>query len=107
MLRRYALDTQRSRKLEPRWVGPYLLSSLSENQRSGRLRTLRDDKEIGRRRINNMKLYVPREEAVMQGETWMEKTRRGIMIDRKWKKVKDDWQPSNHEVDPVDNRQPQ
>lgn len=102
LLRRYALDTQRSRKLEPRWVGPYLLSSMSENQRSGKLRTLHGDKEIGRHHINNMKLYVPREEAVMQDETWMEKTKRGITIDKTWKKVKDDWQPSDHELDPVE-----
>lgn len=102
LLRRYALDTQRSKKLEPRWIGPYLLSSLSENKRSARLRTVHGDAEIGRHHINNMKLYVPREEAVMQDETWMEKTERGLTVTKKWKKVKDDWQPSDHELEPVE-----
>ncbi|KAI9884385.1 MAG: Platinum sensitivity protein [Watsoniomyces obsoletus] len=66
--RRLELDTQRGRKLEPRWEGPYVLSHINYHGRSGVLSAVHEQKIVGRYHINDMKLFVPRERNLIQNE---------------------------------------
>lgn len=79
LLRRYRLDTQKGKKLEPRWIGPYILESLSPNGRSGWLKSLHTEANIGRHHLNNLKLYLAREDS-----EWMNQARRTQEMEQRW-----------------------
>lgn len=57
LLRQYALDTQKGRKLEPRWQGPYKVQSQTRNGQSLNLTDLQSDQSIGRHHVDNCKVY--------------------------------------------------
>lgn len=63
LLRRLELDNQKGRKLEPRWEGPYLLDKMNYHRRSGILKSLHGEREVGRYHVNDMKLFVGRKGA--------------------------------------------
>lgn len=58
-LRRDRLDTQKSKKLEPRWLGPFLLKTMSKNRRSAMLWTVDTGLEVGVHHVNKMAVYFP------------------------------------------------
>ena len=53
LLRRYSLDTQKGKNLEPRWVGPYTIERLARNKRSAVIRSVTGGK-ASRHHINNL-----------------------------------------------------
>lgn len=61
LLRRFIVDKERGRKLEPRWEGPYLLSRIAKEGVSGYLQDMKTGKVKGRYGFDAMKVYVPRE----------------------------------------------
>lgn len=79
VLRRYRLDTQKSKKLEPRWSGPYLLSKLSYHGRSGHLTSLHTNAYLGRHHVNQLKKFVPRPEV-----DWMKDAVEGQRQEQEW-----------------------
>jgi hypothetical protein len=87
--RRYELDTQKSKKLEPRWTGPYVLTRFSGTGQSAHITDLHTGIDIGRHAVNNLKLYTAREEAP-GAETWRDKTNRGLSQELRWADIEDD-----------------
>ncbi|KAI5810160.1 hypothetical protein DFH27DRAFT_630018 [Peziza echinospora] len=63
LLRRFIIDKDRGRKLEPRWEGPYLVRRMCKGGISGELEELGSGRLKGRYSVDAMKLYVVREEA--------------------------------------------
>lgn len=57
LLRRYALDTQKGQKLEPRWQGPYQVQALTRNGQSLKLADFQSGQSIGRHHVDNCKVY--------------------------------------------------
>lgn len=92
--RRYELDTQRSKKLEPRWIGPFVLDRFSGTGQSAFLRDIQTGGDIGRHAVNNLKLYVAREETA-GAEHWRDKTNRSLVQENNWSKVEDVWEISD------------
>lgn len=64
LLRRFVVDKERGRKLEPRWEGPYLLKRIAKAGISGYLMDIKTLKIKGRYGFDALKVYVPREEQV-------------------------------------------
>ena len=62
LLRRFIVDKDKGRKLEPRWEGPYMLTKIAKEGVSGYLQDLKTDRIKGRYGFDAMKVYVPREE---------------------------------------------
>ena len=62
LLRRFVVDKDKGRKLEPRWEGPYILDRVGREGVSGYLRDLKTDRVRGRYGFDAMKVYIPREE---------------------------------------------
>ena len=92
MLRRYGLHNQRSKKLEPRWTGPYLLKKVLQSGRSTVLQDLTTGKEVGRYAINHLKVHCPREKHE-HGPEWIPAP--GISIEA-WRNLPSE-ESSNHE----------
>lgn len=61
LLRRFVVDKERGRKLEPRWEGPYVMFKVAKPGVSGYLRDLKTQKVKGRYAFDALKVYVPRE----------------------------------------------
>lgn len=68
LLRRFVVDKDRGRKLEPRWEGPYLLQKIAKEGISGYLSDLTTQKVKGRYGFDAMKVYIPRDKKGNQGE---------------------------------------
>ena len=70
LLRRFEVDRNKGMKLAARWEGPYELTDLSWHKRSGRLRDINTGEVVRVRKgglrerchVNDMKLFVPRED---------------------------------------------
>ena len=62
LLRRFVVDKDKGRKLEPHWEGPYSLDRVGREGVSGYLRDLKTDRIKGCYGFDAMKVYVPREE---------------------------------------------
>lgn len=61
LLRRYRLDQQRSHKLEARYIGPYKVTAIAYHGKSATISNVKDGLPIGTHHINNLKMYLPRE----------------------------------------------
>ncbi len=57
---RLAQDGQKNHNLEPQWGGPYRLVKVSENGRSGLLKPLHSNEDLGKWHLNDLKIFVPR-----------------------------------------------
>jgi len=76
LLRRFVVDKERGRKLEPRWEGPYQLTRIVKEGVSGVLSDLKTEREKGKYGFDTMKVYLPREvakgQALVDGVAWEE-----------------------------------
>ena len=70
LLRRAVLGMERSRKLEPRWGVPYLLTKVHNNGRSAVMDEFQTKKEIGRYYMDTLKLFVQQENHERRGGGW-------------------------------------
>lgn len=61
LLRRFVIDKEKGRKLEPRWEGPYLLKKEAKPGISGYLQDLKTERIKGKYAFDALKVYVPRE----------------------------------------------
>jgi len=75
LLRRIVVDKEKGHKLEPKWEGPYLVESLTGSGRSVYYATLNNpDQRLGRRHVNQVRVFVPREEGRFPGAMSAEMT---------------------------------
>ena len=84
LLRRYALDRQRGKKLEPRWSGPYKIQKFTNNRRSAVVKGLEEGKST-RQHIDNLKPFYARTEETAEADARLSKTTR-----RLWKTFEDE-----------------
>lgn len=73
LLRRYRLDTQKSKKLECRWSGPYVLASLSYHNTTAVLQSPVTGAKIGKHHVDHLKLYVERKDSAQTIQDGREK----------------------------------
>ena len=69
IVRNHAVDAQRSRKLEGKWLGPRLLTRTAKHGLSGYVRELHGDGRERRYHMNDLLLYHAREPVVTAGAT--------------------------------------
>ena len=62
LVRNHAVDGQRGRKLESKWLGPRLLVSLSSSGLTGRVRELYGEGGTKKYHLNDLLLYVERKD---------------------------------------------
>lgn len=62
LVRNHAVDGQRGRKLEGKWLGPRLLVSLSSSGLTGRVRELYEEGSTKKYHVNDLILYVERKD---------------------------------------------
>ena len=55
--------------------------------------------DIGRHSVNNLKLYVPREESA-GAEHWRDQTNRGLVQEEQWADIKDDHEVADPDLPP-------
>ncbi len=67
LVRNHAVDGQRGRKLESRWLGPRLLVSLSSSGLTGRVRELFGEGGTKKYHLNDLILYVERKDFEVSG----------------------------------------
>ena len=76
LVRHHAIDNQRGRKLEAKWLGPRLLTRLSASRLSGYVRELHGDGKEKKYHINDLLLYYERQNrATVAGATLEHNTR--------------------------------
>lgn len=67
LLRRFAIDKDKGKKLSPRWEGPYSIYKIGKSGVSVTLRDIQTDKVKGGYSIDSVKIYVPRERRKEEG----------------------------------------
>ncbi|OAF55282.1 hypothetical protein VC83_08208 [Pseudogymnoascus destructans] len=70
LLRRLSQDNNHSHKLEPRWLGPYILHKLTPSGKSAFLQELHSDQIKGKFHLNDLKLFVSRKRHNEGDEPW-------------------------------------
>jgi len=70
IVRHHAVDNQRGRKLESRWLGPRLLVNLTPSGNSGHVQELHGDGATKRYHLNDILLYKERETFQKEGVTF-------------------------------------
>ena len=63
LLRRFAVDKDKGKKLEPKWEGPYLVQRLARSKVSALLDDIHTGKHKGRYSLDSLKVYVLRADA--------------------------------------------
>lgn len=67
LLRSFAVDKDKGRKLSPRWEGPYLVYKRGKSGVSVTLKDLHTVKVKGRYSLDSTKVYIPREKRTQEG----------------------------------------
>lgn len=72
LLRRFAVDKDKGKKLDTRWEGPYMVSKVGRSGVSVTLQDIHTNKKKGIYSMDSVKLYVEREKGQPEkGETLM------------------------------------
>ena len=85
-LRAHALDTQKGKKLQPRWLGPYKLVKISKNGRSDIVHDIHTEQTVGRYHLNHLKVYILRANYIPPGRDWKRLTQLSKDAYKMWKK---------------------
>ena len=64
IVRHHTIDNQRGRKLEPKWLGPRLLTKITKHGLSGYVRELHGTGTVKRYHLNDILLYHQREPVI-------------------------------------------
>lgn len=67
LVRNHAVDSQRGRKLEAKWLGPRILVSYSASRLSGHIREIYGDGKTKKYHLNDILLYQERSRFFMDG----------------------------------------
>ncbi|KAF4545544.1 Exocyst complex component sec15 [Lasiodiplodia theobromae] len=105
LLRNFALDSQKGKKFMPRWRGPYLIDRITATERSAELKDLQTDKIIGPHHINNLKLYVARDEQSDHG-SWKTLVKNDLELANEWAQIKDVQQEKERTIRKRQEREP-
>ncbi|KAK0628012.1 hypothetical protein DIS24_g10883 [Lasiodiplodia hormozganensis] len=95
LLRNFALDSQKGKKFMPRWRGPYLIDRITATERSAELKDLQTGKIIGPHHIDNLKLYVARDEQSDNG-SWKTLVKNDLELANEWAQIKDAQEKEMH-----------
>ncbi|KAH9809770.1 Ribonuclease H-like domain [Teratosphaeria destructans] len=83
--RRFALDNQHGKKLEPRWTGPYRVSGVTSNGRSAYIKDLVTDRE-SRHSMDLLVVYTPREH-IDDSKDWRTSFAKSMQADLIWERT--------------------